>query len=478
MALSFYWHDYETFGVNPFKDRPSQFAGVRTDADLNIIGEPLMIYCKPPKDTLPSPVASLITGVTPQQCEEKGVIEAEFIKQIHQEFSKPETCGVGYNSIRFDDEFTRNTLYRNFYDPYEREYKNGNSRWDIIDVVRLCYALRPTGIEWPQNENGDVSFRLEHLTVANNLSHANAHDALSDVYATIDIARLIKKNQPQLFAHALSLRDKRQAGKYLDVARGTPVFHVSSKYPASQYCAAVVMPLAFDPQNANAVIVYDLSVNPEALLTLTAEEIKQRLFTKTADLPEGVERIALKTIHINKSPMLATINRVDEAAAKRLSIYWSVIEANQKRLLAQQGAIQQKLQQVFSGQQFTQASDVDGQIYQGFVNNSDKQTMTAVRQATPDALREKTWAFTDKRLTELLFRYRGRNWPESLDADEQEQWVEFCYQRIVEPNSAVSFHIESYFAEIERLKQTETSDKNQQILSELQAWGDILLAGE
>ena len=194
---SLYWHDYETFGVDPRRDAPVQFAGIRTDVELNLVGDPLVIFCRPPTDRLPSPEACLVTGITPQQAMAEGVCEAEFISAIHAELSIPGTCGVGYNTLRFDDEVTRNCLYRNFFDPYEREWRNGNSRWDIIDMVRLTAALRPDGIEWPLDAEGKPSFRLELLTQVNGISHRGAHDALADVHATIDLARLIKKRQPK-----------------------------------------------------------------------------------------------------------------------------------------------------------------------------------------------------------------------------------------------------------------------------------------
>ena len=181
------WHDYETWGVSPKFDKPSQFAGIRTDLDLNIIGEPEMFYCQPPQDYLPQPEACLVTGITPQKALREGLTEAEFAERIHSLFSQPNTCVAGYNSIRFDDEVTRYLLYRNFYDPYAREWQNGNSRWDIIDMIRACYALRPEGIEWPTVERDGqqvVSFRLELLTKANGIEHEAAHDAMSDVYAT------------------------------------------------------------------------------------------------------------------------------------------------------------------------------------------------------------------------------------------------------------------------------------------------------
>jgi exodeoxyribonuclease-1 len=164
---TFLWHDYETFGVVPRRDRPAQFAGVRTDAELNEIGEPLMIYCKPAPDYLPSPESCLITGITPQLCLERGLPEHEFAARIEAACSQPGTIGVGYNTIRFDDEVTRFLFWRNLIDPYGREWQNDCGRWDLLDVVRLCYALRPEGIEWPKKEDGTQSFRLEDLARAN-----------------------------------------------------------------------------------------------------------------------------------------------------------------------------------------------------------------------------------------------------------------------------------------------------------------------
>jgi exodeoxyribonuclease-1 len=163
---TFLWHDYETFGANPALDRPAQFAAIRTNAALEPVGEPLNWYCQPALDVFPHPIASLITGITPQDAQKKGLVEAEFADNIHAEMMEPGTCSAGYNSIHFDDEFSRNLFYRNFYDPYEREYKNNNTRWDLIDLARMCYALRPEGVEWPEHEPGKPSFKLEHLSAA------------------------------------------------------------------------------------------------------------------------------------------------------------------------------------------------------------------------------------------------------------------------------------------------------------------------
>ncbi len=252
MALSFYWHDYETWGIDPRRDRAVQFAGIRTDDELNVIDKPLTVFCKPTDDMLPQPGACLVTGITPQRAQEEGVNEAEFFAMIHREMARPGTCGVGYNSIRFDDEFTRYGFYRNFFDPYAREWQNGNSRWDIIDMVRLTHALRPEGIVWPTHDDGvTTTFRLEKLTQANGIAHEVAHDALSDVYATIAMAKLIKEKQPRLFDYLLPLRDKRKVGELLNLQKMEPVLHVSSMYPAAIGCIAMVVPLAKHPTNPN-----------------------------------------------------------------------------------------------------------------------------------------------------------------------------------------------------------------------------------
>ena len=268
-----FWYDLETFGTDSKRDRISQFAGVRTDEDLNIIDDPVTIYCRLSEEILPEPISCLVTGITPELVNTKGLPEYEFIKKIHHEFSQPNTCVVGYNNVRFDDEFIRYTYYRNFYDPYEREWKNGNSRWDIIDMVRLAYAMRPDGINWPKNDDGVTSFKLELLSKANDISHDMAHDAMSDVYATIALARLIKQKQPNVYNYVYNNRSKQSLIKMLNVRQMTPVLHVSSRYPTKQFCTAVVAPLAVHPINKNSYIVYNLSENPTQLIELNINQI-------------------------------------------------------------------------------------------------------------------------------------------------------------------------------------------------------------
>ncbi len=469
---SFFWHDYETSGTDPRRDRAVQFAGQRTTLELEPIGEPVSIYCQPAPDVLPHPAACLVTGISPQQAEREGVIEAEFTARLHEELALPGTCGVGYNSLRFDDEFTRNLLYRNFYDPYEREWKDKNSRWDLIDLVRMCYALRPDGIHWPERLPGIPSFKLTDLTSANHLDHAHAHDALSDVQATIALARLLRARQPRLWQFYFELRKKQRAFELLDYAHRTPVLHVSSRYPAERGCLAMIVPLAAHPSQGNGVIVYDLGIDPAPLLELDAEEIADRVFTPRADLPEDIKRIALKTVHANKSPALAPLSALNGVDTARIGLDVERCEAHLERLHKAEG-LTEKLHAVFSTTREQRANvDADLAIYSGFPSDADKRLFREVRRTPPEQLGTRPFVFVDPRYTELLFRYRARNWPQTLSADDAERWNEFRRMRLIVQTDATALTLPDYLAEIAALRTAPTTCPDQlALLDQLEAWG-------
>ena len=478
---TFYWHDYETFGADPSRDRPVQFAGLRTDADLNPIGEPLVIFSRPAGDFLPQPQACLVTGITPQQALEEGVAEAEFIARIHAELNAPGTCGVGYNSLRFDDEVTRYTLYRNFYDPYAREWQNGNSRWDIIDMVRACYALRPEGIEWPLREDGLPSFRLEELTAANGIAHEAAHDALSDVHATIAMARLVKERQPRLYDYVLKHRDKRSVSALLDIDGMKPVLHVSGMFGALRHNIALIVPLAMHPSNKNEVICYDLMADPAVLLEQTPEAIRELLYTRTEELPEGVERPGLKSVHINKCPILVTAKMADPETAARLGISGDQCRAHLAALRDLRGqdprAFEKKIQAVYGGREYAEITDPDRMLYSGgFFGDADKRLMEQVRESSPEELASSSFPFEDNRLPEMLFRYRARNYPETLTPEERAQWEEYRFLRLTEPDAGASICMEEYQELIQALVESgELSLPQCELMERLLEYSDSLL---
>ncbi len=434
-AHTFFWHDYETFGADARRDRPAQFAGLRTDAELNPIGEPVIWYCRPAPDYLPDPQSCLITGITPQICLDRGVTERIFAESILGELQRPGTIGVGYNSIRFDDEFTRHLLWRNLLDPYSREWRNGCGRWDILDVVRMTWALRPQGIEWPRHPDGRPSFRLEDLTAANGLTHAQAHDALSDVWATVAVARLIRERQPRLFEYALGLHRRERVMQVLGlpalVGQARPFVHVSGQFSTQRGCLAVMWPLASHPSNRNELLAWDLAYDPRELIDLRPEEARLRLFTRQVDLPEGVRRLPLKSIHLNRSPMVVGNPEVlKDGAAERFGLDLGLIERHAAYAagLPDLGSLWTAL---FGRERPPSPTDVDAALYDGFLGDEDRRRLARLRQLDPADPAWQRVGFDDPRLPELVFRFRARNHPESLRDEERLRWRAHCRGRLM-----------------------------------------------
>ncbi len=428
------WHDYETWGANPAEDHPAQFAGIRTDLDLNIIEEPVEVYCRLPTDYLPHPEAILITGITPQKANRLGLVEAEFIAKVQAQMARPGTCTVGYNSLRFDDEVTRYTLYRNFFDPYAREWQNGNSRWDLIDLVRACYALRPEGIEWPLREDGHPSFKLEHLTAANGIGHDAAHDAVSDVKATIALAKLIKEKQPKLYQWYFALRRKQAVAQQIDILALKPLLHVSSRFPAAHGCAALVLPMAWHPDNKNAVACVDLTQDPTPLLEWDVNTLREKLYLSASERPEGEPRVPVKLLHLNRSPFVAPATTLDDANAERLTIDKAQCRQHYRLLKQQHKAVREKLHGLFTDSAPpARQKPVDQQLYDGFFGDADRAQIELVRNTEAAHLAALEPAFKDPRLTPLLFLYRARNYPETLNESELVKWQEHCRTRLDDP---------------------------------------------
>ncbi|EOC0262950.1 exodeoxyribonuclease I [Cronobacter dublinensis] len=454
---TFLFHDYETFGKSPSLDRPAQFAALRTDENFNVIGEPEVFYCKPADDYLPQPEAVLITGITPQVALARGENEAEFAGRIHALFTVPKTCVVGYNNVRFDDEVTRNIFYRNFYDPYAWSWQHDNSRWDLLDVMRACYALRPEGIVWPENSDGLPSFRLEHLTVVNGIEHANAHDAMADVHATIAMAQLVKTRQPRMFDYLYTYRSKQKLATLIDIVQMKPLVHVSGMFGAWRGNTSWIAPIAWHPDNRNAVIVVDLAGDISPLLELDADALRERLYTPKAVLGDD-SAVPVKLVHLNKCPVLAQANTLRPEDAERLGIDRQHC-LNNLKVLRDAPQVREKLVALFAeAPPFPPASNVDAQLYDGFFSDADRAAMRIVLQTPPQNLPALDITFVDKRIEKLLFNYRARNFPGTLSEPEQQRWLNHR-RDVFTPE-----FLQAYAQELEMLYNQYESDKEKTAL--------------
>ncbi len=475
MANSILWYDYETFSADPATGRIAQFAAIRTDEQLRPLAE-YEWFCQPCLDCLPEPQACLITGITPQQAMQRGLPEPEFALRLQNELAQPGTCIAGYNSIRFDDNYTRFLFYRNFIDPYAHEWRDGNTRWDLLDVARYTYALRPQGIEWPVRDDGAPSFKLTDLTAANGLAHDQAHDALSDVRATIALAGLIRQQQPKLFDFAYALRSKQAVRAFLDKAQDKPVLHTSGMFPAMLGHTTAIAVLGVHPRMANRLIVADLRHDPEVLLATPPELLLEWLFSKAEDLPPSVVRPGIKELHFNRAPLLAPINVLDAQSAQRLQLDLALCQRHFDFIRAHQDAFAALARTLYAAEPMPRMLDAESALYQGFISEADRVATRNVMHATADELARLQTQLQDERLRELLFRFRARYAPESLSPAEAARWQTLRRSRLLDEEGGAGIHAERYFAEIERLRADPASTGREWLLlEELEAWGQHVL---
>jgi exodeoxyribonuclease-1 len=468
MAKTFFFYDLETSGLSPRHDRIMQFAGIRTDMDLKPIGEPYNLLVKLNDDTLPSPEALMVTGITPQQTVADGYTEAEFAKILYNEVFTPDTVAVGFNNIRFDDEFLRYLFWRNFYDPYEWSWKDGRSRWDLLDVVRMTRALRPDGIEWPVDEKGNATNRLELLTMLNGIDHLKAHDALSDVEALIAVTGLIREKQPQLFEYLFKMRDKKEVQKLVNLENKQPFVYVSGRYDTEYNKATVAFPLT-SGRNAN-VVVYDLRYDPTDLLELSVDDLKKKLFATREDRQsDDFVALPVKELQYNRAPAVAPLGVLQsDGAWERIALSPEVIEKH-KSILLSSPAFAENIRSLFEKiSEFPQSNDPEAQLYDSFVPDTDKIRVEAVRNADADKLADFNPNFIDERLGPLLLHYKARSFPSSLSENEVVQWEKWRAERIAKD-------LPGYMQSIQRLASTVKDENKQFILQELHLWAESII---
>lgn len=466
---SFFFYDLETSGLSPRSDRIMQFAGIRTDSSFNQIGEAVNLQIKLNDDTLPSPDAVLVTGITPQSTQADGLTEAEFAAYLCSDIFTENTITVGFNNVRFDDEFIRHLFWRTFRDPYEWCWKNGCSRWDMLDVVRMTRALRPDGIEWPVDENGKPTNRLELLTKANGIGHTKAHDALSDVEALIDVTKLLHSKQPKLFNYLLTMRDKKAVQKLVNLETKQPFVYTSGRYDAAYGKTTIALPIA-SAQHGN-VLVYDLRHDPTEFINLSEEQLSKRLFASWEERKaDDFVPVPVKALQYNRCPAVAPVGVLEQANG------WEALHVNQHdvqrhmALLAKHPDFAERIRTAFESRKQYESSgntDAEGRLYDGFLSGADAIRVESVRNADARGLSDFHPSFDDERLSDLLLRYKARNYPQSLSEEEMIEWEQWRANRL-------QSQLPAFVSSLERLSQNSTSDTDF-ILQELQLWAEAII---
>jgi len=471
MSKTFFFYDLETSGLNAREARIMQFAGIRTDMDLNQVGEPYNVLVKLNEDTLPSPEALMVTGITPQQTVADGYSEAEFAKILATEIFTPDTIAVGFNNIRFDDEFIRHLFWRNFYDPYEWSYKDGRSRWDLLDVVRMTRALRPDGINWPVDDSGKATNRLELIASINEIDHFKAHDALSDVEALIAVTKLIKDKQPQLFEYLLKIRDKNEVKKLVNLDYKQPFVYVSGRLDNEFDKATVAFPLTAG-KNSN-VVIYDLRYDPTPFIDMSSDELEKKLSASWEERQaDDFIKLPIKELQYNQAPAVAPLGVLTQNDGwKKIGLDEKLITKNKDILLSNPNFAENVRTALENRSEYEKATDPEAQLYDGFLPDGDKMRIEKVRNSTANELADLHPSFIDERLEQLLLHYKARNFLKSLAEDEIVLWEEWRSDRLLKS-------LPEFTKSLQKLLQNTTNESKLFVLSELHLWAESILPAE
>jgi exodeoxyribonuclease I len=475
MAASFFFYDLETSGFSPREARIMQFAGQRTDLELKPIGEPVNLFVKMTDDILPDPDSVLMTGITPQMTLQDGLTEAEFLREFEHIVATPGTIFLGFNTIRFDDEFMRCLHYRNFYDPYEWQWQDSRGKWDLLDVVRMTRALRPEGIEWPFDIQGNPTNRLELLTALNKLDHERAHDALSDVFASIEVARLIRNKQTKLFDYLFSMRDKRRIAELAE--KGEPFVYTSGQYPSEFQKTTVVARVCAHPKRNGCSFVYDLRHDPAEYRDLSAEQLAEKWrWKKDSQEP----RLPVKRLQYNHCPAVAPLGVLDDASRQRLKLDLTLMQKHLKALRAMPDLAERlcKADEILEKKQQTSLlstdKDVDNCMYDGFFNEPDKNAMRVVRAAKPEELGDLGLAFEDHRLETLLPLYKARNYPKLLTSEERDEWETFRTRKLL--TGGQQSRLAAYFARLQEIvAKGDLTGHQEYLIEELRLYAESIM---
>lgn len=470
MAQTYFFYDVETSGTSPAFQRVMQFAGQRVDTELKPIGEPVNWLIRLTEDVLPEPEAILVHGITPQKTLQDGISEKELADRLIREIFTPDTVAIGFNNIRFDDEFIRHIFWRSFYDPYEWHWKAGRSRWDLLDATRMMRALRPGGLNWPLDAEGKPTNRLGDLARANQISTDNAHDALADVQCTLELARKIRTAQPKLFDYLLNLRDKRLVKELIESEE--PFVYTSGRYSGEHLKTTVAIKLGSHPNEREAALVYDLRVHPTPFIDMSVSELAKLIYVPYAQR-DKVPQLPVKKLAYTKAPSVAPMSTLDEASLKRINLDLKEVAAHREALQRAEG-FAERVAQAFAGERPPRRTDPDGQLYDGFLNDKDRAQAQSVRTATPKQLAELKPDFVDKRLASLFLRYKARNFPTSLSDDERAAWEGWREAKLIK-GADNSLTLSVFGGRLDRLVTLPNlSEQNRYLLEEVKLYAESI----
>lgn len=400
MSLVFY--DTETTGTETYFDQILQFAAIKTDVDLNVIDR-FEIRCRILPHVVPAPGALRVTGVTPTQLINPSLpSHYEMVRAIRSKLlSWSPAMFLGWNTIDFDEDLIRQALYKTLHNPYLTN-RDGNSRSDVMRMAQACSLTAPFALTFPLGDGGKKIFKLDRFAPSNGFSHEQAHDAMGDVEATIFLAKLLMEKAPDVWSSFMRFSTKAAVVDYINEER---VFCFSDFYFGNPFSYATTV-LGQNKGNPAEWYIYDLSIDPTSLLSLTDSKLKSRL----AASPKVVRK--LKS---NGVPMLLPFEDAPDICKGR-NLGFKALEQRADMLRTGSEACERLVSAFESLKiEYPVSPHVEKQIYNGFIDQADEKLMNEFHEVEWSKRHAIVEKFQDTRLRTIGKRLIHLERPDLLE---------------------------------------------------------------
>ena len=293
--MSFVIYDVETTGLNRRFDQILHFAAVRTDDTLSPTAT-IEVRSRLLPYVVPSPKALLLTRTSLRDITDPHrPSHYEMVREIQRTLAAwSPALFLGYNSIRFDEEFLRQAFYQCLH-PTFLTNTNNNARADVLNMMRALACLRPGVLQVPRDPEGRQVFRLADLAAANGFASAGAHDAMRDVELTLQLCQRVREGAPDIWSSFMRFASKQAVIAFI---REEPAFGYFDNFEGTRSVRPLTR-IGISPLDANVHYCLDLTHDVDALRRLTDSELGEAVRARF--------RSPIRRLKVNASPFVAPL---------------------------------------------------------------------------------------------------------------------------------------------------------------------------
>jgi exodeoxyribonuclease I len=440
---NFVFYDFETSSSNKYWGQIIQIGAILTNENL----EELDRYdarCRLSPGIIPEAMALIVNKSSPKMLKGSNLSHYEMIRQFVDTLKKwGKATYVGFNSIEFDEEFLRCTLFQTLEYPYLTS-TNGNTRGDILSLARAANLYYPNTLKNSINKKGNAVYKLDQMAPLNGIKHGDAHSAIGDVVATVGVAKIIAKKAPNVWKASLLTMDKNQS---LELIK-SELYFCTNEYFYGKSRPYVQAFVCQHPQY-QWPLCFDLKHDPNIFLKMSIKELESAMKKNPK---------FLRTVRHNKHPVIMNPsygNEFDEyktigkdTLSKRAKLIKNDKEFAEKVSIIKQAEADEKDQSKSQEDVYNEES-----IYKKFTSNEDNKVMPEFHDADWDKKISVMSKFKDERLVYFGKKLIYMEKPELLSKSEYNSIHKDTAKKLLSTNNEKWNTIPRTYSEIDTLRE-------------------------